>query len=267
MKTPIRIQSVQNDHYKHWRQCLTSKGIHKWHEFFLFGSKVILEALQTRPEICSGLLFAHGRPVREADEATLRSHVEKLGLPVYELDPELFDELDEFGTHFPLLTVRTPQLTPWNPEMAVQGLEVLAPLGDPSNLGSLIRNCAALGVTRLVLLKESASPFHPKAVRAASGALFQIEICEGPSIHELQGLAPLNLEAFFCLDFEGQPLPTHKWPKVARLLVGQEGPGIPAELAQKLQRLTIPQNPNVESLNATAAATLAVYSYRTQYPL
>ena len=60
-------------------------------------------------------------------------------------------------------------------------------------------------------------------------------------------------------------MPGFQWPKDVRLLVGEEGPGLPPFSFGK--RLAIPMTESVESLNAVAAASMALYAYRVQHPL
>ena len=60
-------------------------------------------------------------------------------------------------------------------------------------------------------------------------------------------------------------MPGFQWPKDVRLLVGEEGPGLPPFSFGK--RIAIPMTESVESLNAVAAASMALYAYRVQHPL
>jgi TrmH family RNA methyltransferase len=105
----------------------------------------------------------------------------------------------------------------------------------------------------MVLLQEAATPFHPKAVRAASGSLFSLPLFRGPSI---KNLADLKLPHLIALDARGKDIRKFKWPSTPLLLVGEEGPGIPPEL--RCEKLSIPLKNNVESLNATAASAIAL---------
>jgi TrmH family RNA methyltransferase len=133
-------------------------------------------------------------------------------------------------------------------------------LGDPANVGALIRTAAALGIERVVLLKESAHPYHPKAIRAASGTTFTVSLAQGPSIRDLPEKA-----TGLTLDVRGENLPAFRWPKDVRLLVGEEGPGLPPIISGT--RLAVPMTGSVESLNAVVAAGMALYAYRVQHPL
>lgn len=54
---------------------------------------------------------------------------------------------------------------------------------EPNNVGSLIRTCAALPCTEIVLLKGCADPWETKALRGGAGAQFRIPI-RGPMTWE-----------------------------------------------------------------------------------
>ena len=49
-------------------------------------------------------------------------------------------------------------------------------VGNPGNLGAIMRTCDAVGVRRLVLLGDTTDPFHPLAVRASMGSLFALRM-------------------------------------------------------------------------------------------
>lgn len=117
-----------------------------------------------------------------------------------------------------------------------------------------------MGVKQVVLLKESAHPYHPKAIRAASGTMFEVPLVQGPSIRDL-----LEPATWVTLDVQGESVSTFQWPEDVRILVGEEGLGLP--LISSGKRLAIPMTESVESLNAVVAVGMALYAYRVQYPL
>ena len=52
-------------------------------------------------------------------------------------------------------------------------------------------------------------------------------------------------------------------PEKCAIVIGSEGQGIPSEIVGILdQKVTIPMNPGVESLNAAAAAAIMMWNYR-----
>ncbi len=136
---------------------------------------------------------------------------------------------------------------------------MFVPFQDPENVGTLIRSAAAFGVARVVLLREAAHPFHPRSTRAAGPALFQAPLYQGPKLEDLNAAnAPL-----IALDTTGPELSDAPFPERFGLVVGVEGPGLPAHLRQG-ERRRIAMQPGVESLNAATAAAIALYVWSGQ---
>ena len=76
-----------------------------------------------------------------------------------------------------LAVVRQPT---WDEEAVRRQPTVLGIFGeqlqDPANVGAIIRTAAALNLSGLWLTPESADVYHPKVVRATSGALLALPI-------------------------------------------------------------------------------------------
>ena len=236
------ISSRDNPQLKMWKKIVdSSKAIRDFGYCILSGPKLVEEALklahiEVRAEIISDDL----RPLGATD--------------CYRLPKALFNQLDILGTGFNLLVIKPPKIEPWSESDPINGIEVICPLGDPKNLGSLARSCVAFGVTSIILTEEACYPFLPAALKAASLASLQIEFKQGPRLSQLKG--PL-----VALDLNGTPLPGYQRQKPFRFLVGQEGQGLKELSANTLiERVSIPTR-KVESLNATVAASLALYHF------
>ena len=249
--TTRSITSPQNAHVKRWAVLQEARGIERFRQCLVSGEKVVRETLAQHPAQCLELIHRAKTPL----PFSIPAHVK-----TYALSAPLFEKIDIFGTGAPLLICQVPPLPAANLEAKPRGLEILCPLGDPANVGALIRTAAAMGVERIVLLKESAHPYHPKAIRAASGTMFKMSLLQGPSIRDLSEPA-----TWVTLDARGESLPVFRWPKDVRLLVGEEGPGLPPITSG--MRLAVPMADPVESLNAVVAAGMALYAYRVQHPL
>lgn len=248
------ITSPQNAHVKRWLSLYERKGIKKYQQCLVSGKRIILELLNKLPSLCKEILY----PPKIENLQDLPEHV----IP-FRLSNELFQGIDAAGSSFPLLVCQIQEPLPIDLATPPQGLEVLCPLGDPINLGTVVRSCSAFGVTQFILLKEAAQPFHPKAIRASSGGIFTQSIRQGPSIQDLTQLA--YRKWIVALDQKGEDIMTLQWPANIRLLVGEEGLGVPEGKFQ--QRLRIHQTREIESLNAAMATSIALYSYRLQFPL
>ncbi|MCE9649779.1 MAG: RNA methyltransferase [Parvibaculum sp.] len=241
------IESPQNANAKRWSDLHDGRGIRKHGEFLLAGRKAVPEALRLYPDRFKAMLACD--PADAADLDLLS------GIDRFRLSRALFDSLDISGTNFPLLVGKAPPLPSADLAAAPRGLELVCALGDPSNLGALFRSAAAFGVSRVILLEEAAHPFHPRTLRAAANAQFELELLRGPSWKEIGDVAgPL-----VALDGRGEDMASFAWPRDIRLVLGEEGLGIPSDF--KARRLAIPTTGAVESLNATVAASLALYAY------
>ena len=249
--TTRSISSSQNAHVKRWVALQDSRGIERFRQCLVLGKKVVRETLVQHAAHCLELVHRAGTPV----PFPAPGHV-----TTYALSTPLFEKIDLFGTGAPILICQIPPFPSSDLEAQPRGIELLCPFGDPANVGALIRTAVAMGVERVILLKESAHPYHPKAIRAASGTMFKMSLVQGPSIEDLP-----ETTTWVTLDVQGESLPAFQWPKDVRLLVGEEGPGLPPRAAGK--RLAVPMTESVESLNAVVAAGMALYAYRVQYPL
>ncbi len=246
------ITSTQNPIYKDWLKLHKSIGIEKLGKLFVMGEKIIRDYLDTHgTKNALEFVYSEGMAV---------DTFSKYKLPEFVVPPVLFKELDILNTHSPLLTIAKPEIPIWDSHAAPSEIEILLPFQDPNNVGAVIRTGTALGVRKIILLKEAALPFHPRSIRASAGAVFQAPLFLGPSIQELE-----HLENTVSLDMKGERLDKFRWSQHTRLLIGEEGKGIPAYL--QTQKVTIPIDSKCESLNATIAASLAIYSYRLKFPI
>ncbi|MDO8838914.1 MAG: RNA methyltransferase [Parvibaculum sp.] len=241
------IESPQNPRVKLWTALSETRGIKKHGAFLLAGRKTVPEALKRHAAQFSAVLAS-----READIAALKPPA---GLECFVLSRALFETLDSNGTGFPLLVGRVPDMPAADLTRVPKGLELVCALGDPANLGAVLRSAAAFGARRIVLMEAAAHPFHPKALRAAANAQFELQFLKGPGWPALNtARGPLA-----ALDGEGEDIGAFHWPRDIRLVLGEEGLGLPAGL--KARRLAIPTTGAVESLNATVAASLAMQAH------
>ena len=127
-------------------------------------------------------------------------------------------------------------------------------VGDPGNVGTIIRSAHAFGAASVILGPGSADPFGPKAVRASMGAIFSVAVARADQLEQLPG-ATVALAASAPLQLDGAPWPGGE----VTLLIGAEREGLPADVvaaASEARSIAI----DGDSLNAAMAATIALYS-------
>ncbi len=247
---PVRdVASDSNPSYKLALDLLTGKGIRKHGRALIAGTRVVAEVLDRFPERVEGWLTdAKGPPPADSEAK----------LTWFRLADPLFRTLDTAGTRSPLLLVRVPEMPEWSADAPwPEGCTLFVPFQDPENVGAVIRSAAAFGAARVVLLREAAHPFHPKAARAAGTALFQVALEHGPSIRDLES----SQIPIIALSAEGPDIGSEPFPDRFGLVAGIEGPGLPDRLRAGPTR-RIPMQPGVESLNAATATAVALYAWR-----
>lgn len=237
------ISSRDNPQFKMWKKLTTRKGIEEFGYFILSGKKLAREALDnSNLEIRAEILTEGLSPIFSTQP--------------YVLPPQLFETLDILGTHFNLLVIKTPVFEPFK-NSAPEGIEIIAPLGDPRNMGALIRSAVAFGVKKIILTTESCHPFLPQSIKASSLSSLVMKFEQAGPMSQLQG--PL-----YALDLNGSEIDQTPLSKNMRLLIGQEGLGLKnVSPLTKLHRLSI-RTQSVESLNATIAASIALYEISKQ---
>jgi RNA methyltransferase, TrmH family len=143
---------------------------------------------------------------------------------------------------------------------------IAADVQDPGNLGAIVRVAEAAGAAGVVAAGESASPFGWKALRGSMGSSLRLPIAFSASVDDAAAEArrrgcrivatvPREGVALFDADLTG-PI---------AVLIGGEGEGLPRAVVDAAdERVTIPMEAPVESLNAAVAAALILYEARRQ---
>ena len=248
--TPHRIRTIESDAnpiFKDLKKMLGGRGVKKLGKTLVSGRRLVAEVMTQSPGRCLAWISSGDRnaPPPEAPH-----HLEWI-----QLDAPLFRELDQFGTHTPMILYKHPPLKRWDADPSAPGCSLLIPFQDPENVGAVIRCAAAFAVERIVLLAESANPFHPKAIRTSAGTVFSANLFEGPSLISISDDLPV-----VALAASGRPIADVPFPKSFCLLPGMEGPGLSSHWQQNA--VSIPMPGGVESLNASVATGIALYQWR-----
>jgi TrmH family RNA methyltransferase len=124
-------------------------------------------------------------------------------------------------------------------------------VGDPGNVGTILRSALAFGASSVALGPDTADPFGPRAVRASMGAVFHVPVARAGDVGELPG------ERIALVARAGAPLRGPAARDVT-ILVGAERTGLPDDVVAACDR-TAHVPIASESLNAAMAATVALY--------
>lgn len=135
---------------------------------------------------------------------------------------------------------------------------LLEDIQDPGNLGSLLRSAAAAGATLAVLSKGCHDAWSPKALRGGQGAQFVLPMLLRADL--VRWVQTQNVPVWALALGGERTLFDTDLSQPAAILVGNEGAGLSEEILQlATARVRIPMPGKVESLNAAAAAAVALF--------
>lgn len=247
----LEITSRKNPTFKKLLDIGGGRGVRKHGLALISGPKQVNEILRDFPVRCKGIVLKRDHKIPQK--------ASEIGVSVYRIDTELFQDIDFSGTRQPILLVGVEPFSKWPDKNRDPGCTLFIPFQDPANVGAVIRSAVAFGVSRIVMLKEAAHPFHHKSTRAAGASILKVTLFDGPSI---KSLGETNL-TIVPLSAEGKDVRFYRFPKRFGLIPGLEGPGLPAKLKRKTS-LSIPMDPGVESLNAAVATGIALFVWRSR---
>lgn len=128
-------------------------------------------------------------------------------------------------------------------------------VGDPGNLGTLLRTALALGWEGVLLLPGCCDPFNDKALRASKGALFKLPYKKS-SWDDFDQLANEQRLIPVAADLHGAK---PEFQEKCILILGSEGRGLSDEAKKRAKKITIPLKGEMESLNVAAAGAILMY--------
>ena len=131
-------------------------------------------------------------------------------------------------------------------------------IGDPGNLGALVRSAAAFGVSAVVALDGTVDPWNPKVVRASAGYIMRVAMLRAHWAELDAWRATRNLELLVAERGGDVPGPS---PRGWMLVIGSEPRGIREEIRERAdQRIAIPMGRDIDSLNAAVAGSILMYA-------
>jgi len=200
----------------------------------------------------------------EGDAKTL---IERCGdIPVYTGERRLLEQLTGYTlTRGVLCAMRRPAPLPLETVCRdARRVVIIDGVVDTTNIGTIFRSAAALGIDAVLLTRSSCDPLNRRAVRVSMGSVFLVPWTwiDNP----VADLVPLGFQtAAMALSDDSIPLDAPILKTIPRLaiIMGTEGDGLPYDTIQKANYVVrIPMSHHVDSLNVAAAAAVAFWELR-----
>lgn len=137
---------------------------------------------------------------------------------------------------------------------------ILDHLEDPHNFGAIIRTCAAVGIKSIIIPKDRSVGVTDVVVKTSVGTINYVKIIRVNNL--VATMKKLKKDGFFiyAASMEGQDFRKIDYSTKRALVIGNEGSGVSRLVKEESDVLvSIPMNKNVESLNASVAASILIY--------
>lgn len=230
--------------------------------FIAEGHKVISHAMESG---CRPTAFLMERKHITGKARYLLEGLEDV--PVYTADSALLEQLTGHAlTRGVLCAMQRPKLPDLEEICRGAGrLAVLEGIVDPTNVGAIFRNAAALGYDGVLLDPTCCDPLNRRSVRVSMGTVFQVPWtrmgADWPRKLKALGFstAALALDEH-SVTVEDPGLMAE--PRLA-VVLGTEGDGLKAETVAACDyTVMIPMSHGVDSLNVAAASAIAFWQLR-----
>jgi tRNA G18 (ribose-2'-O)-methylase SpoU len=249
--------------YRHmkWQFEQRQQGI-----FVAEGEKVVRRLLESPLPVISALLlerwFVELEPLLAARPETIRVHI---------AERALLEQIIGFAIYQGALAVgRAPANARLDEILARHKSPLIVAaegISSAENIGGLVRNCAAFGVSGIITAESSCSPYLRRAVRSSMGTVFKLPALETTSLlGALQELKQAGVKCIAAHPHTNQRrIPDADFRGPTCIVLGAEGNGLtPETLAICDEAVVIPMHSEVDSLNVGAAGAVFLYEAMRQ---
>ena len=185
-----------------------------------------------------------------------------LDCPVYGGGTAVRSVVAQLGVPLSIIALFHRPARPTVAELAATSrrLVIVEAVDNPSNIGSVIRNAAALGWDGLILDHTSADPLARRSLRVGMGTVFALPHARTTDLAgELRVVPDIELYAM-TPDPHATPIDSITPGDRVGILIGSERSGLSDELLSLATPVRIPMADGVDSLNAAAATAVACFA-------
>ena len=141
-------------------------------------------------------------------------------------------------------------------------LLLLDQVTDPHNIGAILRSAAAFDAGAVIVTKDHTAQEYAILAKSSSGGIEIVPIITVVNLS--QAMETLKKSGYWCVGLDGEAKQTIKQAKLnhkTALILGAEGKGLRRLTAERCDMLVrLPISPNMESLNVSNAAAIALYA-------
>ena len=186
-------------------------------------------------------------------------------VPIYVAGQAVLDRIAGFHLHRGILALGRSAPMP----AAAQLLGTLVPralvvvllaIANHDNVGGIFRNAAAFGADAVLLDGACCDPLYRKAIRVSVGTSLVVPYARlAPREDAIDLLTGLGFETLALSPAGATPLAGLARTARTAVLLGAEGPGLPAGMLSRARTVRIPMAEGVDSLNVATASGIVLH--------
>ena len=233
-------------------------------EDLVIGRNSVLEALRSR--MSANVLIVFQRVDADERITEIVSLAVEQGIEVREVPKNVLDRLADGSPHQGVAL----EIAPYEYLQPVDLLEAASPIRiialdgiqDPRNLGAILRSAAAFGASGAVIPERRAAGVTVAAWKVSAGAAARIPVARATNL--VRALQDYKKAGLFVLGLDGDGevalADSNLLDGPLVIVVGAEGAGLSRLVRETCDQIaSIPISGTTESLNASVAASIALY--------
>lgn len=137
----------------------------------------------------------------------------------------------------------------------------LMEVGNPGNLGTIIRTVDAVGGDAVIVVGDSTDEYHPAAVKASMGTIFSVPVYRAATLYDLFAWTLMEDVPVVATSARAtQSFWDSEFPVPCVFLFGSEAAGLPAEAIERCAGcVSMPMEGAASSLNLAVSAGVLLY--------
>ena len=231
---------------------------------FLYGLNPAFEALRANRRPIHRTYLADSK-TRNPRLRKLRALLDRKKIPIESTDRGQLQQLCGQREHQGVVLEAGPYpYVPFEELLDQNHLLLLDNVEDPQNVGAILRSAEAFGYSGVLLPTKGVPPVLPSVVKASAGASEYLQICHDSTANRyLRSAQKLGFHTI-ALDAKGYVDLDHlSVPSASKILlaVGGEDRSVGRYILDSADQVVrIPQAGHINSLNAAAAAAIAMHT-------
>ena len=237
---------------------------------FVAEGEVVLNVLTSPQSLCVPVALLLDAKRLEGLSGVLSRLAEEI--PVHVADQSVLDAIAGFHLHRGILALgRKPEPAALEARLAGLGPDAVVVavcgVGNHDNMGGVFRNAAAFGASAVLLDERCCDPFYRKAIRVSVGAVLRTPMAAGlDSAEMIETLKGAGFDVLAMTPGGEETLDQVERTGRVAILLGPEGPGLPAALIARCRPVGIHMSGGFDSLNVATAGAIALHHLTRRSP-